>query len=166
MKKAVIGIVLSDSDKKVLCLKRRDVPVWVLPGGGVEEGESPESACVREVLEETGIKTSIKRKIAEYTPLNNLAEYTETFALEVLGGIPTTGDETREVGFFPLSALPSPFFHVHEEWLRDALENREEVIRKKIRSVTYGKLLLYALRHPIRVGRFLLSRLGLPINAK
>lgn len=28
--------------------------VWTLPGGGIELGESPEEACVREVEEETG----------------------------------------------------------------------------------------------------------------
>lgn len=27
---------------------------WTLPGGGIELGESPEEACVREVFEETG----------------------------------------------------------------------------------------------------------------
>lgn len=33
--------------------------VWSLPGGGLEDGESSEECCVREVLEETGYKVSI-----------------------------------------------------------------------------------------------------------
>ncbi len=28
---------------------------WLVPGGGLEEGETPEACCVREVEEETGL---------------------------------------------------------------------------------------------------------------
>lgn len=35
---------------------RRDY--YVFPGGQIEEGESPEEACIREVLEETGLHTA------------------------------------------------------------------------------------------------------------
>jgi ADP-ribose pyrophosphatase YjhB (NUDIX family) len=40
-------------------LDRRGRLVWSLPKGHVEEGETPEQAAVREVLEETGIHGSI-----------------------------------------------------------------------------------------------------------
>lgn len=33
---------------------------WTLPGGGIEFGEHPEDAVVREVMEETGLKVSLK----------------------------------------------------------------------------------------------------------
>jgi len=52
--KSVIGVVFSPDEKQVLLTKRRDVPVWVLPGGGIERNENPEDAIVREILEETG----------------------------------------------------------------------------------------------------------------
>jgi 8-oxo-dGTP pyrophosphatase MutT (NUDIX family) len=34
------------NNSKILLIKRRDIPVWVLPGGGIDQGESPETAAV------------------------------------------------------------------------------------------------------------------------
>lgn len=34
---------------------------WTLPGGGVEPGETPQHAVVREVMEETGLKAQVSR---------------------------------------------------------------------------------------------------------
>lgn len=54
------SIVIYFDNGKVLLLKRKDgVPyggLWGSPGGGAEEGESPEEAAIRETAEETGIK--------------------------------------------------------------------------------------------------------------
>ncbi len=38
-----------DKNKKLLFVKRRDVPVWVVPGGGIEKGETPKEAFAREL---------------------------------------------------------------------------------------------------------------------
>lgn len=48
-----------DSAGRVLLTRhpdeRRRVGRWLLPGGGVEHGEHPEQAVIREVCEETGL---------------------------------------------------------------------------------------------------------------
>lgn len=164
MKQSVIGIVFNHNRSEVLILKRRDVSMWVLPGGGVDSNETPEKAVLREILEETGLQTEIIKKVAEYTPMNKLTNLTHLYECKEVGGQLTTGAETKEICFVPLKHLPGNFFHLHSEWLQDALRNMPEVIHRPITNVTYGKLFLYFCRHPIRVIRLLLSRLGYPIN--
>ena len=57
-----VGIVFYNQGK-LLLVKRRDVPVWVFPGGGIVENETPEKAVIREVLEESGYKVKILKKL-------------------------------------------------------------------------------------------------------
>lgn len=47
--------VIRDADRVLLAhWRERGRHAWTLPGGGVEPGEHPDDAVVREVLEETG----------------------------------------------------------------------------------------------------------------
>ncbi|WP_456290027.1 NUDIX domain-containing protein [Paenibacillus sp. AK002] len=59
-------------------VQRGDI-VWNYPGGGIEEGETPEEACIREVKEETGFEVEII-KLLNY----NNDKY--TFKAEIIGG--------------------------------------------------------------------------------
>ena len=45
---------------------------WDIPGGGIEAGESPEQALLREISEETGITADIGRIIMVY---NNMSQF-------------------------------------------------------------------------------------------
>src|SRR5215212_6834790 len=61
-----VGIVLIQEDKVALIERHRaGLDYFVFPGGGVDEGESPEQAAVREALEELGIEVALKQKVAE-----------------------------------------------------------------------------------------------------
>lgn len=169
MKKGAIGIVFSENRSQVLLVKRRDVPVWVLPGGGIEDNEPPEDAVERELFEETGLKVKVVKKVAEYVPINCLASHTYFYECKAESPIPSQlspQEENQEVAFYPINALPYPFFFLHTEWIEDALQESSAPIVKKMKSVTWRALFSNALLHPILLFRYLLARIGLHINSK
>ena len=60
------GVVLIEDNKVALIERHRaGLDYFVFPGGGVDEGESPEQGAIREAMEELGIEVSIQQKIAE-----------------------------------------------------------------------------------------------------
>lgn len=59
------GIILIENDKVALIERHRGgLDYFVFPGGGVDEGETPEQAAVREALEELGVEVAIGQKLA------------------------------------------------------------------------------------------------------
>jgi 8-oxo-dGTP pyrophosphatase MutT (NUDIX family) len=60
------GIVLIQENKVALIERHRaGLHYFVFPGGGVDEGETPEKAAIREAMEELGIEVAIKQRVAE-----------------------------------------------------------------------------------------------------
>jgi 8-oxo-dGTP pyrophosphatase MutT (NUDIX family) len=60
------AIILIEEDKLALIERRRaGRHYFSFPGGGVDEGESPQQAAIREAEEELGIQVEIKQKVAE-----------------------------------------------------------------------------------------------------
>ena len=51
-----VGIFLFNSDRKVFAVRRIDsrAEAWQMPQGGIDTGESPFDACMREMREEIG----------------------------------------------------------------------------------------------------------------
>jgi 8-oxo-dGTP diphosphatase len=59
------GIILIEDDKVALIERHRaGLDYYVFPGGGVDEGETPQQAAVREAREELGVEVAIKQKVA------------------------------------------------------------------------------------------------------
>jgi 8-oxo-dGTP diphosphatase len=54
-------------DGKVALIERHRAGrhYYVFPGGGKDEGETPEQAAIREMEEETGLQVTILRKVAQ-----------------------------------------------------------------------------------------------------
>lgn len=164
MHESVVCILILDD--RPLLIQRRDIPVWVLPGGGIDPGETPESAAIREMEEETGLKVEITRKIAEYTPINKLARFTHFYEVRKVGGELTKGSETFDLKYFYKDQLPKHCPDFQKEWINDAFLYAPSLIQKKLTYVTYWNLFKTFIKHPIFVFRFLLTKLGIHFNRK
>lgn len=59
------GIILIENDKAALIERHRaGLHYFVFPGGGVDEGETPEQGAIREAMEELGVEVVIRQKVA------------------------------------------------------------------------------------------------------
>jgi len=78
------GAVLIEDDKVALIERYRDGKhYFVFPGGGVDEGETPEQAAIREMEEETGLRVTVKHDLAVIHFGLSTQHY---FQMECLGG--------------------------------------------------------------------------------
>lgn len=56
-----VGVMLMNAQGDVFVGQRRDndVPAWQMPQGGVDKGEDPRDAALRELWEETGVTSDL-----------------------------------------------------------------------------------------------------------
>lgn len=162
-KGAGVAGILFNQNGHILLIKRRDVPIWVLPGGGIDKDEKASQAILREFFEETGLSINVKRLVAEYVPSGFFSRHTLVYECELKEGSPKIGQESLDIGFFPLNNLPKITFPMHLLWVQQALKN-EGPIQSKTEGLSIATLFRYSMTHPILVLRFLLSRMGIPFN--
>ena len=66
-------VVLFDNDnKKVFLVWRTDYPVWDVTGGGIEEGEDPKEAAIREAKEESNFEIEISDLLVQHCAVDEL----------------------------------------------------------------------------------------------
>lgn len=70
---------------------------WLLPGGGIEPGETEEACVLREVHEETGLQVRIERMLLdeERLPGSGYRKY-KTYLCHFVSGEPAPGYEPEE----------------------------------------------------------------------
>ncbi|MEZ4672735.1 MAG: NUDIX hydrolase [Caldilineaceae bacterium] len=100
---------------KLLLVQERSDGGWTLPGGWADVGDSPATAVVREIEEESGYQTRATKLVAVYDrdhprhghPPLAYHVYKLFFHCEIIGGAPRKSIETSNVGFFGADELPT-----------------------------------------------------------
>ncbi len=90
------GVAVVLDGERVLVIKRhlRGRDYAVLPGGGVEAGETPERAAIRELHEETTLRARVDRRLWHVDHGDREATY---FLMSEVRGVPQlAGDEAEE----------------------------------------------------------------------
>ena len=108
-------------NQKVLLVKRRDFPLWDLPGGVVESDELPSEAAIREMYEETGYEVQIEYEFARYIDKTR-NDCQHLFKSHIINGeLKRTTTETRDLRWFSLNRLPLLIIPNRKRQIRDAL---------------------------------------------
>jgi 8-oxo-dGTP diphosphatase len=110
------------SGGRLVFIKRRNPPLgWALPGGFVDEGEPLHHACVREVLEETGLDVELVEQFFTYSdPTRDARRHTiSTVFIGRANGEPNGGDDAEEARAFPLDNLPAELVFDHATIVSD-----------------------------------------------
>ena len=134
------GIVLIEDNKVALIERHRaGMHYFVFPGGGVDEGETPEQAAIREAMEELGIEVAIKQKVAEvHLGRKSRQIY---FLVEQIGGKfgTGTGEEfTDSDPDHPEEGIYSPIWMPVEELPQHTNIYPADVARLAVKSVKKG----------------------------
>lgn len=105
-----VGAIVRDDDGRLLVIQRGHAPAagtWTLPGGRVEPGETHERACVREMLEETGLEVEVGRPVGQVlrTAPGGDTYVIDDYACRVIGGALRAGDDAADARFVTDSEL-------------------------------------------------------------
>ena len=98
--------------------------MWCSPGGFCELGEHPTETVVREVLEETGLRCRIGRRLpdATYTDARGREKIVRYWSMHPRGGEFEPSDEVDEVRWLTLEEARRLLTYDHDRAVLDALE--------------------------------------------
>ncbi|MEM9806494.1 MAG: NUDIX domain-containing protein [Cyanobacteria bacterium P01_D01_bin.56] len=114
--RAGVGVLILNSEGKILLELRSDCGFWGLIGGRLEPGESLQEAAHRETYEETGLSISITGLLGVYSePQDRIVTYPDNvvqlidiiFTASISGGSLRCSEESHSLEFFSRYDLPA-----------------------------------------------------------
>ena len=100
-------------DGKVLMVREASDGRWTLPGGWADVNQSAAECVAREIFEESGFEARVLKLAAVFdygkhphSPRHPTSIYKMFFLCELTGGAARPSNETTEIDFFALDALP------------------------------------------------------------
>jgi NADH pyrophosphatase NudC (nudix superfamily) len=124
----VAGVVVKKDGKFLLIQENRPHnpkvhETWNLPAGKVDEGDSLESAAIREAKEESGFDVEIIRKVGTYQE-NVSVPVKHAFEAKIIGGeINFPKDEILDARWFTLEEVRAMKDKLRDEWVLQAIES-------------------------------------------
>ncbi len=123
-----VGMAVID-EKKLLMVRKKGSTYWQIPGGHIEEGETPVEALTRELREELQVAVDEQglREVGEFRDraVDSDEEFRLTLYAGAIVGTPTPSSEIREYMWFDgrlmEGDLPPMFVNHVQPALREAL---------------------------------------------
>lgn len=122
------AMIFNDKQEVLLC-RRPDDGLWNLPGGGVEDGESPIEAAIREVKEEVNLDIDDLKLQGIYTkPKEN--DIVFSFIPGKVSGDLKLSDEADKIEYFSFENIPEKFSQKQKDRIKDFIDNPEKIVIK------------------------------------
>jgi len=127
--------VLVQTEHGVLLLKRPYPPVWEMPGGEIDPGESPAVAAVRETAEETGLEVRLTGLVGTFRRRGWLGGTVYLFRATPIGGRLAATAEAHGLAYFPPGRVIRLMLPWHRPyWRRAQAPPTDEVSVQRIRT--------------------------------
>lgn len=130
MPKVGVFAAVRDSENRILCVKLNyGSRNWTLPGGHLEQFESPLNCVKREVLEETGFVVNPGKLISTYSApdKDDLVLLFDAEIVDSKGFVPN--EEISEIEFFSYEELPEQMHSWNLQRIADVFAGKESSFR-------------------------------------
>jgi ADP-ribose pyrophosphatase YjhB (NUDIX family) len=123
--RAAVAAMIFDEEGRILLFKHTYRKFeWGIPAGGLEYGEQPDKAIVREFLEETGMHISVDRLLLAESSRDD-HNISLIYLCKIRQGTFQASSEISEIKYFALNELPIMLYaeksliHAVADQLRD-----------------------------------------------